>query len=73
MRDSKQSTAVQNRDKKVVCGDICCVCHALCFLVFDGRIKKKSIILQVLVLLHELVQLWHCSVSTEEDFGWVNE
>lgn len=73
MRDSKQNTAVQSLDEKVVSGDICGVCHVLCFLMFDGKIKKKLIILQEFVLLHELVQLWHRSVSREEDFGWVNQ
>lgn len=42
MRDSKQNTAVQNLDEKVVCGDVCGVCHVLCFLFSDGKRKKKA-------------------------------
>lgn len=53
MRDSKQNTAVQNLDEKVVCGDVCGVCHVLCFLFSDGKRKKK----QNLIILQELVEV----------------
>lgn len=53
MKDSKQNTAVQSLDEKVVCGDVCRVCHVLCFLVLDGKRKKK----QHLIILQELVEM----------------
>lgn len=42
MRDSKQNAAIQTLDETVVCGDVCGVCHVLCFLAFDGKRKKAK-------------------------------
>lgn len=60
MRASKQNTAVQSLDEKVVCGDVYGVCPVLCFLVFEGgkkskiRLFFKSLLMWAVFVLHEL-------------------